>query len=239
MHRFFIFPPDEINQEKVLITSDELTHQFNDVLRFKKGEQVIILDNTGYEYLTEISDISKKSILGKVLQKTLNGADPSKKICLFMSLLKNQEKFEMVLQKGTEVGVSEFIPVITKRTEQKFLHKVERLNRILKEAAEQSGRGFLPVLQEPIKLEKVFEGSSEDKNNATINLLAHTGGERGVPDLKNVSIMNIFIGPEGGFDDSEIEMAKKTGFTIVTFGKTVLRAETAGMVIPFFVSNLY
>ncbi len=231
MHRFFIFPPDKIVDEKVLITSDELLHQFVDVLRFKVGEQVVILDNSGYEYLTEISEISKNSVRGNVLKKYLNGAESETKICLYMALMKQQEKFEFVLQKATETGVSEFVPIITKRTERESLNKIERLNRILKEAAEQSGRGVIPVLREPVKLEKILK-EKNDEGKSVLNLFAHTGGENFSRSLSGFSKVNIFIGPEGGFDDGEVEMAKKAGFLVAAFGKTVLRAETAGIVIP-------
>ena len=232
MHRFFISPLDLINEQNVVILSAELLHQFIDVLRFKEGEKIILLDNSGDEYLMEIIKISKKEISGKIIEKRKNEAEPNLQIRLFFALTKNQEKFEWVLQKGTEVGVSEFVPLITERTERQSLSKIDRLQRILKEAAEQSGRGIVPKLSEIKILKKLFTDEEIQKGK---NILAHPEGKQSlkqVLEIKGVSEINIYIGPEGGFSPLEIENAEEAGFFVFNLGKKILRAETAAIVIP-------
>ncbi|MFA6550676.1 MAG: RsmE family RNA methyltransferase [Candidatus Gracilibacteria bacterium] len=249
MHRFFIFQPDVVSDEKVLITSEELCHQFFNVLRFKVGEKIMILDNSGEEYLVELLEISKKEVVGKVLEKRKNNAEAKIKICLYQAIQKSPEKFEMVLQKGTEVGVSEFVPLITKRTERESLHKLPRLERILKESAEQSGRGIIPVLKEPVKTQKLLEnliksgGKSAELNKKVVHVLAHPEAEKTLKDVSKiladgVEQINVYIGPEGGFTEQEIESAKEAGFILLNVGPRVLRSETAGIVIPALLTFL-
>ena len=249
MHRFFIFQPDVIDSKKVLITSEELCHQFFNVLRFKAGEKIIILDNLGDEYLVELMDVSKKEVIGNVLEKRKNNAESKIKIRLYQAIQKSPEKFEMVLQKGTEVGVTEFVPLITKRTERESLHKLPRLERILKESAEQSGRGIIPVLREPVKMQKLLENliKSDDKsaevNKKVVHVLAHPEAEKMLKDVSKiladgVEQINVYIGPEGGFTEQEIEAAKKAGFILLNIGPRILRSETAGIVIPALLTFL-
>jgi len=90
MHRFFIFEPDKISESRVIISSDELLHQMCDVLRFKTGERIIFLDNSGYEYLCEINKISKKEISALIIEKKKNAAEPSIKICLYQAIPKTK-----------------------------------------------------------------------------------------------------------------------------------------------------
>lgn len=252
MHRFFIFDPDKIENNRATIISDELLHQFCNVLKFRIGEHVIFLDNTGDEYLCSIENISKKEITARVIEKRKNCAEPNIKICLYQAIPKNQEKFELVLQKGTEVGVSEFVPMITNRTERESLNKIPRLQKILKESAEQSGRGIIPILHEPVKLEKILKSitaltntiaenrATQSSNKKIIQLLAHTDAKKPLKEIcadlpKNVEQINIFIGPEGGFTNEEVSIAEKSGFIIFNIGPRILRSETAGIVVPALV----
>ncbi|MBI5152182.1 16S rRNA (uracil(1498)-N(3))-methyltransferase [Candidatus Peregrinibacteria bacterium] len=251
MHRFFIFEPDKIENNRTIIVSDELLHQFCNVLKFHLGEQVLFLDNTGDEYLCAIENISKKEIAACVIEKRKNAAEPRVKICLYQAIPKNQEKLEMVLQKGTEVGVSEFVPMITARTEKESLNKIPRLQKILKESAEQSGRGIIPVLREPVKFEKILKSVStaagrvsQSPNKKIVQLLAHTQAQKSFKDIsgdlrgegsRGAEQINIFIGPEGGFTEQEIAAAEQAGAIICNFGPRVLRSETAGIVIPYLI----
>lgn len=243
MHRFFIFDPDKIASNRAIIISEELTHQFCDVLKFHTGEQILFLDNTGDEYLCSIENISKKEITAAVIEKRKNRAEPSVKICLYQALPKNQEKFEMVLQKGTEVGVSEFVPIITSRTERESLNKIPRLQKILKEAAEQSGRGIIPILYEPIKFKNAIAAQEvsvpQCPNKKVIQFLAHTQAQKSFKDIaeniRDAKQINIFIGPEGGFTEQEVAAAEQVGVIVCNFGPRVLRSETAGIVIPYLI----
>jgi 16S rRNA (uracil1498-N3)-methyltransferase len=113
------------------------------------------------------------------------------------------------------------------------LHKRERLERIIKEAAEQSGRGFIPKLSEPEKLKDVFAKSA--KTNEGINIIAHPETKNSIAGvygkIKKEKI-NLFIGPEGGFSENEISSAQESGFLAFSLGKRILRAETAAITIP-------
>jgi 16S rRNA (uracil1498-N3)-methyltransferase len=204
----------------------------NDVLRLRKGEKVVIFDGSGSELVVELTLVSKGKVEWKVLEEKQNESESKIKINLHQALPKNPEKFEMVLQKGTEVGVVRFVPLITARTERQSLNKIERLKRILKEAAEQSGRGIVPELCEIVEFGKVLKNVPEG-----LNVLAHPTGEKSLKEVcENLGgIVNIFIGPEGGFTENEVSDAAKAGFEIVSLGKRILRAETAGVIMAGFI----
>src|SRR3989338_3591691 len=132
MHRFFT--PN-------LMLSKEILYQIKNVLRFKPGEKIILFDGSGYDFISEFQGES-----AKVIEKVLNRREPERKIFLFQSLLK-KDKMEWVFQKGTEVGVFDFIPVLSARSVKKDFNK-ERAEKIIREAAEQSGRAVLPQVHD-------------------------------------------------------------------------------------------
>lgn len=230
MHRFFL-PGIMLNAGKnVTLDDPELFHQVKNVLRMKDGERIIVLDNDGFEYELEIQEFLKEKIVGSVLARRKNTAEPALRITLYQAIPKKMELFELVLQKGTEIGVKKFVPLITARTERKSLSKQGRLFRIIKEAAEQSGRGVLPELAEP----ETFKNSIErwKKELAPLALLFdQRGGKFSLKNDKETAIA-VFIGPEGGFTHEELDLAKNNGVKIVSLGSRILRTETAGIVIP-------
>ena len=143
-------------------------------------------------------------------------------VILFASLIK-KDKFEWVLEKCTELGVSKFIPIISERSEKKGLN-IERARKIIKEASEQSERGLMPEICEPISLEDVLV----DLNCEAIAL--HLSGERfDSSKLNNISKLGLFVGPEGGWGENDIELFKKSNVELITLGSQVLRAETASV----------
>jgi len=231
MHRFFITNEDSIGAKDFVIASEELTHQMFSVLRFKPGDEVVLLDGSGQEWVVSITDITKKQVVGKVLEKRVNDAEPSVNVCLYQSLLKNMERFEWVLQKGTEVGFSAFVPLVSARCERPVVGKIDRMERILKEASEQSGRGVVPVLGSAVKFKDVKCGKGEvcviADPRANLSLRDFVSGE-GFEKAKKI---NIFVGPEGGFTDEEVSFAIEKGFVGVNLGKRILRSETAGVVM--------
>lgn len=230
MHRFFITSEDFVDDRMFIIASEEMVHQWIKVLRFRTGEKVILLDGSGREYIGEILTIKGTTIEGKITLVHACDTELSTRIILAQSILKNPEKFEWVLQKGTELGVSEFYPLITSRTERESLNKIERLQRILTEAAEQCGRAFVPVLHEPIKFEAFLKLEFFTKNQASL-LMPHVVADGRIQDAPLVEGRRIAlcIGPEGGFVDKEIDAAQKAGAFMVTLGKRVLRSETAAL----------
>lgn len=255
MHRFFISQLDHVDEKQVMLTggqvlicSDDLLHQFIKVLRFASGEKIILLDNSGYEFLVELLSFDSKKIIGKVLEKKFCGTELPVKLVIALAILKNMERFEWVLQKGTELGVSAFIPLITDRTERKVLGKVERLHRILKEAAEQSGRGKVPELLETRGFEKVLENSDVREEKSLI-IVPHPGVDAKISDLfkrvgkesGNISLPKeivVCVGPEGGFTDREIQMVEDKSANSVGLGRRILRADTVPMVVSVLINQI-
>lgn len=228
IHRFFLTPQDIVNEGVFTITSEELMHQWKKVLRFQIGEDVILFNGGSKEYRGEIISISNKAIHGKVSSVVTCTTELPTNIILAQSILKNPEKFEWILQKGTELGVSEFYPIVTRRTERQFLPKLERLQRILIEATEQCGRCNVPVLHEPMKFEAFLKQMNFEKS---MLLIPHTAASVPMREMKIISEKSVVlcIGPEGGFDEIEVDVVKKFGGQAITLGKRILRSETAAL----------
>ena len=229
MHRFFI-PKESFIQNEVIICGEPL-HQIGYVLRLKPGDRIIILDNSGCEYEVEIERITKEEATGKVVSKQIGQGEPAVKITLYQALLKS-DKFELVLQKGVELGVTAFVPFISERcvTNKPSDGKLERWQKIIQEAAEQSERSVLPVLYPVV----TFDAACQSAKHSSLLLWEE---EKSVslketlqnPPFKNTKTLNLFIGPEGGFPSEETEQAKNHGIAIASLGHRILRAETAGL----------
>jgi 16S rRNA (uracil1498-N3)-methyltransferase len=148
-YRFFV-DADALHGRDVLLEDAELAHQLGVVLRLRAGEHVLILDNSGWQYVVAIQAIERDRVAGRIERKELAGGEPRTKLTLYLALMR-PERFEWVLQKGTELGVSAFVPVICERSTiadagELSERKAERWQRIVREAAEQSRRGKLPRL---------------------------------------------------------------------------------------------
>lgn len=229
IHRFFI-SPENIEGGKVFFY-DLHIHQLAKVLRRKIGDKVIVLDNSGWEYEVEITWLGKERGEGRIKEKRKAEGEPKVEINLYQALLKG-EKFEWVLQKGTEIGIKGFYPIFTHRCiiDDVSPSKFERWQRIIIEAAEQSRRGKLPYLSQPVIFLEVCQKVSG------FSLIPWEGEKvlglkEALKEIKGDSPINIFIGPEGGFEDWEIERAKGYGLIPVSLGKRILRSETAGLVV--------
>jgi 16S rRNA (uracil1498-N3)-methyltransferase len=234
MHRFFISA--ELLQEKHVVLTGPQAHQINDVLRMKAGDSIIVLDNTGYEYIVTLMRVERRQVIGEVVNQRKSEAEPRTRITLYQSLLA-REKFELVLQKCTEVGVSHFVPIVTQRSlirqpQAITPKKMSRWQSIITEAAEQSGRGKIPTLESPLLFRDTLAGlddfdcclvGSAVGNEADLrNILPHG-------DIRPVRIA-LLIGPEGGFTDEEIAEACGRGAKAFSLGKRILRTETAAIV---------
>ena len=229
MHRFFI-PKAWIQQNSVTITGEPL-HQIGYVLRLKPADRIIVLDNSGWEFEVEIERITKDQAQGKVVNKKPGQGEPHIKITLYQALLKS-DKFELVLQKGVELGVTAFVPYVSERciTRKESAGKIERWGKIIQEAAEQSERLILPTLHPLISFDEACRTVKppalmlweEEKSMSLKQILQN-------PPFKNAANLNLFIGPEGGFPESEKEFAGQHGIAIASLGKRILRAETAGL----------
>lgn len=234
MHRFFA-PAEWLKDEEVTITGP-LVHRLRNVLRVRRDDRVILLDNSGWEHEVEIVKVTSQRIEGRVMHKSVAVAEPRTKITLYQALLK-LDKFEWVLQKNTELGIVGFVPMITERCiigslEDISKTKTERWWRILMEAAEQSGRGRLPTLRPAV----MFSTACEDAARGGLTLIPwEEERERSLRSVLQATepppfSINLFVGPEGGFAPEELAQAQRYGAIPITLGPRILRAETAGLV---------
>lgn len=225
LHRFFIDLDTAIKTDGELRVADSaLAHQLSKVLRKKAGNQIILLDNKCNEYLSEIKMLTTNFLIAKILKTSKNQNEPENKIILYPSLIKIS-RFEWLLEKGTEIGISEFTPILTSHSEIKNFKK-ERALKIIKEAAEQCERGLIPKLNEP-----KFFNDAVDKIEKDAVFLDRSGIPISsvINELKNKEFISIFVGPEGGWTIKEMNLAQNKNLKIISLNQRVLRSETAAI----------
>jgi 16S rRNA (uracil1498-N3)-methyltransferase len=240
MHRFFL-PPSWIKGNTVTITGPQ-AHQIARVLRMGPDDIVVILDNSGWEIETRLVSVERNTVQGEVVRRRLCNAEPRTKISLYQGVLKSN-RLEFALQKGTEMGIVEFVPLVTERCVVRDLEAVERKHArwqtIIQEAAEQCRRGRKPALHTTTFFTQACERARHSgglslipweregaSNLRTCLRKSPPGYENGWPPMT----INLFVGPEGGFTASEIAVGQRYGLVPVTLGPRILRAETAGLV---------
>ncbi len=240
MHRFFV-PPAWVGGNEVTITGPQ-AHQIARVLRMRPGDLVIVLDNSGWEIEVRLTAVGGELVTGEVLHRRLASGEPRTKISLYQGVLRSN-RFEFVVQKGTEVGVVQFVPLISERCVVSDLDAVDRKQRrwewIIQEAAEQCRRGRKPVLRSALLFPQACE---QARHSGGLSLIPWEGEGavslrdllRSTPPEREQSwppfTINLFVGPEGGFSPGEIAVARRYGLRPVTLGPRILRAETAGVV---------
>ncbi len=232
MHRFFV-SPQAIRDDRVVMRGT-IVHQIRDVLRMNPGDEFVLLDNSGFAYRTEIVTVDRDVLRGRVVEKWKLETEPTARITLYQGLLKGQ-KFDWVLQKGTEIGIVAFVPVLAARCIVGSLDDVsearmDRWQRIVVEAAEQAGRAALPHIGAAM----LFTNACEYAARGGLSLIPWEGERsRGLREaLQNVPKsreINLFIGPEGGLAEEEIATARDHNIIPVSLGPRILRAETAGL----------
>lgn len=231
MHRFFV-PAGSLRDGELIVRGDQ-AHQIRDVLRLRVGEVIAALDNSGAEYHVELTRVDRATVRGRVVGQASTTNEPRTRLTLYQSLLK-ADRFEWVLQKGTEIGISEFVPIITSRVVSDSVSRVKRTRweRILIEAAEQSGRGRIPILHDVQRFEAALKETVERRGLALIPWEAANAGDLGsaLSGADPESPISFFIGPEGGFEADEIDLARAHGVHPITLGRRILRAETASLV---------
>lgn len=226
MQHYFI----DKKQENFMIFSNDDSHHILNVMRLKnKDEVVCIYENT--KFLCELI-IENKNVKAKTIKELEDNSTLPIKVVLFYSMPKG-EKFELVLQKATELGVTEIIPVMTRKCivniePKKLPNKMERWNKILKEASEQSRRSTIPLLREPITKEKIKDYMCET-NIIGDERKVIEGTSSMVEHINNAKSISVLVGCEGGFTNDEFEYFKSVGFEGVSFGKRILRSETAAI----------
>jgi len=228
--RFFI-PPGNISGSRALITGSDVDHARR-VLRLKEGDSIELRDGSGRVFASKIISLKADSISCEVISSRSARSEPKTKVSLLQSIPK-ESKMDMIIQKCTELGVSEIIPVQSERSvvrlsEEKKKSRLARWQKIAKEAAEQSGRGIIPRINaildfnESLKLAGNFDLSVipwEMEEKTTLKKHLNSG----------VASILIAVGPEGGFSKAEVDKAVEAGFRSVSLGKRILRTETAGI----------
>src|SRR6187200_915910 len=224
---FFYISGFTSSQKEIVLDEDTSRHVVQ-VLRMKEGEKLNLTDGKGSLITAEVIDAHKKHCSVKIID-TQHTPQDSRKVTIAISLLKNTSRFEWFLEKATEIGVSEIIPLICERTEkQKF--RYDRMKGICISAMLQSQQVWLPELHEPVKYIEYIR-SIMDNTNLT-KFIAHCEEQGKKKSLSTFQVLNhstILIGPEGDFTKQEIELAFQDNFVPVSLGETRLRTETAGV----------
>lgn len=232
MHKFFV-ENSQIENNNIYITGKDLIHIKN-VLRLKLTDKIEISCN-GTNYLTEIVEISKENIKTEIINTSIGNRESSIEITLYQGLAKGS-KMDLIIQKCVEIGVKDFYAIETDRAvvkindKKKEDTKIQRWQSIAEEAAKQSKRDYIPKMKGIISFKEMIDILNDEKNiivpyENEENLSIKDG-------LKTVegNKINLIIGPEGGFEDNEIQSLGNVGASIVTLGPRILRTETAGLV---------
>ncbi|MDY3972122.1 MAG: 16S rRNA (uracil(1498)-N(3))-methyltransferase [Clostridia bacterium] len=232
MPKFFV-TQDKITENQIIIDTEDVAH-ISRVLRLGIGDHVTVCDSHGTDYEAEIAEMEQKQIVCSITEKRASESEPNIKVTLFQGLPK-ASKMEYIIQKTTELGISEIVPVKLSRCVVKIDNKkderkkLDRWQKISEAAAKQSGRGIVPQISEIMTLDEVIKRSKEfdlffvpyeceEQKTLKEVLLSRS-------DIKTVGFI---IGPEGGFDPAETEKLRENGIDTVTLGKRILRTETAG-----------
>jgi 16S rRNA (uracil1498-N3)-methyltransferase len=212
-----------------IVLEDAAARQIGSVLKMRAGESVLLCDGKKQEAEYRITKVIKNKIAllraGEIREiKT----EPETVVTLYAAILK-RESFEWAVQKAVECGVTRIVPLVTRRTIKKDV-KQERLQEIAKEAAEQSGRGIVPAVSEPMSLAEAIKDARQNEKNYFFDVGTGEGS------LKRATSVGLFIGPEGGWDEEEISLAKKTGLVPASLGPRVLRGETAVAIAAYLMT---
>jgi len=236
MYRFFT---DSLNVDtvngKVTITGSDVNHIKN-VLRMKEGDTILVSDGVITDVTCKITKINSDFILTDIIAENEDN-ELSSRIVLFQGLAKG-DKMEFVIQKATELGVSEVVPVAMKRCVVKFddkkaANKIKRYEAVCESAAKQSKRSIIPTIHSVLSYKEALEYAKE----LDVCLVPYEAAKnmdetrKVINSIEKGKSIGIFIGPEGGFDEEEISNALEYGFKPITLGRRILRTETAGLTV--------
>ncbi len=236
MRRVFV-PPEQVGEDRIIIHGDDVKHM-RDVLRMKEGDKVTATCGRGTDYHCEISSVGEDEITLSILEEQADASELPVKISLYQALPKG-DKLELVIQKAVELGVYEIIPVRTARCvvkldEAKAAKKQTRWQKISEEAAKQSGRGIVPEVLPVMDFGKAVERASACDH---VLIPYELCDDYSLTDRLRESIKEgageiaVFIGSEGGFERSEVELVKKKGGEEISLGHRILRTETAAIAV--------
>lgn len=236
MHRFFVDIEQIVGDQITIVGSD--AHHIADVLRLSPGERIIMCDGEGFEYEGEILSSKRSAVTASVLSMKKSTSEPPVRVILAQGIPKKVENLELVIQKATELGVSRLVPLISERTvarlkEDKLDARLSRWNRIALEAAKQSQRAIVPVIDKPMNITEFLDTIPRD---ALCIIPWEKEKDTGIKEFLQLELENQFprttavlIGPEGGFSEEEVDVARRAGAVPVSLGPRILRTETAGI----------
>jgi 16S rRNA (uracil1498-N3)-methyltransferase len=237
MRRFYS-PPEQISKEIVELGPDETRH-LRDVLRLRRGDEASIFDGLGREDLCTVEEVSKKAAVLKV-EREIEPSSPESPLDITVAAaILPGEKFETTVQKAVELGVYKLQPLYTIRCEVKpggSSRRMERWQKIAVESAKQSGRARLMEIAEPVELKEFFK--TDGAEDASKIFFSERDGANFSAIKAGKKITAVF-GPKGGWDDSELKAAKAVGFTIITFGGRIMRAETAAIAMTAILQHRF
>ncbi len=233
MHRFYL--PDGMPAEGPIQLPREIARQLSRVLRMRPGDEIGVFDGSGSQWTVKLDDVSSRSAEGHIVDVTRPATEPGIDITLYQSLI-DAAQFELVLQKGVELGVKRFVPLLTERVSGAGStgaseSRRARWARIVQEAAEQSGRICIPEVSAPTALSIAFDNRPsgpfivpwEGETSRSLRQLLQT------PEAGSADAVSIVIGPKGGLTGAEIGYLRERGALPVTLGSRILRAETAAI----------
>ncbi len=224
MQKLFV---DFIPCGKIFLNEEQSRHIAKS-LRMKVGDMLTLTCGDGDDYGCIIDEINSGQIILSVCYRQANKSEPTVKVSLFQGVPKN-DKMEDIIQKCTELGIASIKPVLTRRSvsrpdEKAAKKKQIRYQKIALEAAQQSGRGIVPEVREMETLEQAVK-----KDNSNLKILFYEGGGEPLSKIvdRNVKSVSFYIGPEGGFEEGEVELIKNSGAMVATLGRRILRTQTA------------
>ena len=239
MPRFFL---EAIDKNMPVITGEDARH-ISRSLRMRPGEELTVC-SCGTDHQCEIVRITEDSVFLKIKSQQLCAAEPTIAVTLYQAIPK-LDKLEHIIQKSVELGVTEIVPVLTRRCvsrpkEKDFSKKLERLNKIALSAAKQSGRGIIPTVDDMISFDRALERMTQESSCPL--MLYEEGGVRFSEVDTQKESYSLMIGSEGGFDPSEAEKARNAGVTPIWLGNRILRCETAPLtalsILMYITKNL-
>jgi len=237
VRRFFV-PAGTVASREVVLPP-ELARRLTKVLRLQRGDHVVLADGSGRDYEVKLKDVSARVASAVVVGERPSPPEPSLALVLYQSLVRPQ-RFELVLEKGTEVGVSRFVPLISGRAQVRTAagsQRAQRWRRLVTEAAEQCGRGRVPAIDPPAPFEEAVRSAPGLRlipweSERSQGLRSHLRALEEQP-----ASVSLIIGPEGGFAGEEVELARRAGCVPVSLGPRILRSETAGIVTAALVMH--
>jgi 16S rRNA (uracil1498-N3)-methyltransferase len=237
MKRFYA-PPEQFEDNAITLAIEETRH-LRDVLRMKVGDEAQVFDGAGREFLVEVANIAKRQTLLHIVREIEAPAPESDlDLTIAASVYKN-DKFDLVIQKAVELGVARVAPIVTFRSETNLkasMKRTERWRKIALEATKQCERAKIMTVDEPVGFNDFIANIGED--SGSLLMFSEKDG-KGLPEQIARTKITALVGPKGGWEDSEIQLAEERGFMPIKLGRRIMRAETAAITFAALLQNRF